>query len=285
MTYPTYNPALRGYLYMIVAGFCFALMASAGRVASQDVDPLFVTWVRGFGGAVLLVPFMLVKGISFFGYHRKMLALRALLGTISVSLLFFSVSRAPLVDVITLVKTSSLYVPLFAAFFLREKLERWVMTLTLVGFSGVVLVVQPGFKEMNIGLITGLLTGIMQALTWVTIRGVSHVENPLTIVFYFLAGNVVFLLPFVPWPTAEVAWQISHILLLTIVPGLLGQLFLTGAYRKAPAGRVAPLLYTEIIFAALLGWIMLGEIPTASKCIGMAIICATGCVLAARARG
>ena len=284
MKAPLYNPSLRGYIYMTLAAFCFALMAASGRIASQVVDPFFTVWVRGLGGAAIIAPFMVSRGISLLGHDRMSLLRRSVLGTISVSFLFHAVSLAPLADAISLIKTSALYTPFFAAYFLKEPIERVIVSLTALGFIGVLLVVQPGYAEFNAGLVCALIAGISQALTYVVVRGLSQSENPLTVVLYFLMGSVIFLVPFVSWPTSTEALSVGPALLGTIIAGLIGQIFLTAAYRKAPASRVTPFLYTEVLFSALLGWILLNEAPTALKATGMIIICTSGCLLATRKR-
>lgn len=265
---------------MSLAGLSFALMLSSGRVASQLIDPLFIAWFRGLGGALILLPYMQHNKISIFGNNHKKLLLRSLLGTFSVCFVFYSASLIPVADAVSLFKTSTLYVPFLAAYFLKERFDFRILATTAAGFVGVILVIQPGYNEINLGIVLALIAGFLQALIFVTLRGLSKTENPFTTVIYFLMGSTIFLIPFISWPNFIALREAQLSLLATVIAGLIGQLSLTAAYANAPASRVTPFLYSEVLFSTFFGWLMLNELPNVVQFVGMTVICFSGILLA-----
>lgn len=285
MNFSRQYPFLNAYIYMISAGISFALMLSSSKVSASHIDPLFIAWLRGLGGSVILLPYMLHRGISIFGKNHKKLFIRSFLGTASVCFVFYSASLIPVADAVSLFKTSTLYVPFLAAYFLEEYFDSRVLLISAIGFLGVILVIQPTYGELNLGIVLALIAGFLQALIFVTLRGLSKTENAFTTVFYFLMGSALFLLPFISWPNLKLLQSFALPLATTVIAGLLGQLCLTSAYANAPAARVTPFLYSEVLFSAVFGWMLFNECPTLGKLIGMTIICGSGVALASNSFG
>ncbi len=273
------RPIVRAASEMLLATASFAVMTMLVRVAGRSLDPLFLVWIRGLLGFCILWPYLYLRQISILGTHRAMLLIRAAVGCVGVCLVFFSAKWIPVSDAVSLFMTSALYVPFVAAVFLKEHLHWHTVKLASLGFLGMLLIVQPGFAEINRGIFYGLAAGVVHAFVYTTLRGLSSREHSLTVVGYFLGGSALFTTPWVAFPTTLPQPATLFIILGIVISGFLGQIFLTRAYAHAPAARVTPYIYGEVVFAALLGWYFLSEIPNLPATVGMALICASGWAL------
>lgn len=198
---------------------------------------------------------------------------RSIAGVSSLFLSFGAVTMLPLATASALTYAAPLVIAALSALMLREGIppRRWLAV--LMGFVGVLIIVQPDVTAgLAMGKVLGVLAAFATALALISIRQMASTESYLAIAFYFtvfgvLAGAATF--PFnVVWPTGQDA------LCLTVV-GLLGgiaQLLLTKAYHLAPASLIAPFEYATLLSAILIGFIVWGDSPSHVEWIGVAII-------------
>lgn len=201
---------------------------------------------------------------------RSMIGLSAMVAT------FWSFHLLPLGDAISLNFAAPLFLTALSVPLLGEKvgIHRW--SAVLVGFAGVLIIVRPSGDVLNLGAMLALGGALCTAVAMITIRQLSRTELPNTIVFYFTLLTTVMTglsLP-VSWITPG-----PLDLLLLLATGLCGgggQLMLTRAYSLAPAALVAPLNYTSLLLAVGFGWLLWGEVPTATMAAGAAVVMASG---------
>lgn len=201
---------------------------------------------------------------------------RSLIGLTTMLGMFWSFHLLPLGDAIALNFAAPLFLTALSVPLLAEKvgIHRW--SAVLAGFAGVLIIARPGGDVLNFGALVALGAALGNALAMVAIRQLSRTEGPNTIVFYFTLLTTLALgmtLPFA-WvtPTAT-EW------VMLVAVGLLGgggQMMVTRAYSLAPATAVAPLNYTALLLAVLFGWLLWGEVPTATMALGAAVVMASG---------
>lgn len=147
---------------------------------------------------------------------------------------------------------------IFSYFLLKEKIKPYQLICVIVAF---------------IGLIGGMGAGL--AYTNVRIASKHGVPGPL-IVFCFSVFSCVCAIPFIIWNPQPLAWWQLGSLLMAGLSATLGQFSITAAYTYAPASELSVYDYTQIVFAALLGMIFLGEVPDMISILGYFIICGAG---------
>ncbi len=198
----------------------------------------------------------------------------------SATLLFFAaIARMPIADALALLMSYPLIVTALSPILLGERVHRIQWIAVLVGLSGVLFILRPGSGAFQWAGGLALLAGISFALYMVTTRKVAGSSPPLvTLVYSAVVGA---LLLSVAAPFFWVMPQRSDWALMAAI-GLLaasGHFLIVKAFELAPASRIAPFGYVEIVAATVLGYAMFGDFPDAWAFLGMAVIIAGGVLI------
>jgi drug/metabolite transporter (DMT)-like permease len=208
---------------------------------------------------------------------------RAMLGMTGMFFTFGAPVLLPLAVATTLGFTTPVFAVILSVLLLREKVGpvRWVAV--LLGFAGVIVIVQPwNFVLPPLGAAVGIGAGFLVALISIQVRDLGRTEEPLSIVFWFAALSAPVLalgLPF--YASSHTAWQ-WFLLLGGGVLGLVGQLLLTAALRYGQVASVVVMDYSSLIWATLYGWLIWDELPPGSTWLGAPLVIAAGAVIAWR---
>jgi drug/metabolite transporter (DMT)-like permease len=277
---------LLGMGYMMASGLSNQVMNAMIRItAAMGVHPFEIAFFRVLFGTLFLFGMLSRVGLAALRTSRPWLHLaRAVLNAASMLCFFLALTIEPLARLSALMFTSPLFAALGAAVFLREKMgtARWIGL--VVGFGGALVVMRPGGGEMT----PGLWLAMVSAATWgsalVLIKVQSRTESSLTIAIYaavlLLPFNGAGALFFWSWPSLEMlAWMAGIGLL-----GTLGQIALGNAFKHADATVVLPFDFTKLIWAALVGYAMFGEVPDVWTWIGGTVIFASSLFMAYRER-
>jgi drug/metabolite transporter (DMT)-like permease len=201
---------------------------------------------------------------------------RSVIGVTSMVLGFVSYHLMPLADAVALSFTAPLLVTALSVPLLGEKvgLRRW--SAVLVGFLGVLLILQPDGALLNLGALAALGGAVGTALVMVTIRQLNRTEQPTTIVFYYTLFST--LLTALPLPVVWVTptWPDAVLLMATGLVGGTSQYFMTRALSLTGAAVIGPFNYVSLLWAALFGWVIWGDIPAAHVFAGSAVVVASG---------
>ncbi|MBN8805088.1 MAG: permease [Sphingopyxis sp. 65-8] len=242
------------------------------------VLPMLVGWALTRGG-------LAIYRTRRIGTHAR----RAMMGLTGMALNFGGMIFLPMAEATTINLSVPIFAVIFAALFLGEPtgLQRW--SAVLVGFLGVLLVLNPttlvaqGFTgHHGLGTLIALGGAVMTALITIQVRDLARTESPMTIVFWFSLISMLPLglaLPFVMTAHGAGEWA------LLIGLGLLGavvQLSLTGALRLAPVAVVTPMDYSSLLWSIACGWFFFGTLPAETTWIGAPLIVASGLFIAWR---
>jgi len=187
--------------------------------------------------------------------------------------------------------TSSIYfvvpilIALLAAPLLGEKLDRGRWAAVLAGFAGVLVIVRPWSAEFHPAMLASIVNAILYALFNLMTRRLAAYDSPETIQFLPAVGATIVLAPFAlaAWQTPA-GWLEWSVLGLLGVCGGFGHYLLALAHRYAPATVLAPFLYQQVIYMALFGYLVFGDVPAPEVWSGAAIVVASGLYLFARER-
>ena len=214
---------------------------------------------------------------DIFRMHRPWLvALRTLAGVGGGILAVYAFTHLPLAEVYSVVFLAPLFVTLLSIPFLGERIG-WRRSLAVVsGFVGVLLVVRPGFRDLSLGHLAALGVSLSAATTVIVLRALGPTERRITLmgVVMLAALMVNFVLMLFdfrqPAPADFVRLAAAGLM------GGFGHLLLMAALRAAPANRIAPAQYSQIIWAMGLGSMFFGEFPDATALAGIALITLSG---------
>jgi drug/metabolite transporter (DMT)-like permease len=264
---------LRGALLMAAAAVMFAIMHGSVRWVSAEIHPFEVAFFRNFFGFLVLIPWFATQGLGplrtkRFGLHM----LRASSNVVAMVMFFMALSMTPLAVVQALGFTAPLFATVLAILILGEKvrLRRW--TALIAGVIGALVIVRPGIQPLDAGSLLTLGSAAVWGLTLIMIKVLSRTDSAVTITAYMvLLMTPLSLVPalfYWTWPGPE-AW---FWLAFCGVTGTLAQLLMTQSFRVADATVVMPFDFTKIVWGALIGYLVFGEVVDVWTWVGAAVI-------------
>ena len=290
-----------GITFKLASAFLFTVMAALIRVVGLDVPLGEIVFARSFFALIPIMIWLIWRGVA-----RRALAtdrhvghmLRGMIGVSSMFLMFAGLARLPLPDATALGYASPLFVVIFAAILLREKIHAMRWTAVAVGLCGVLVMLWP---QLSTGALAAALRGgpqadetaagvafalgatILTAAAMIQIRRLTETEGTGTIVFYFSVWSAVAGLasaPVLGWVWPDLA---TGLILVAIgCVGGIAQILLTESYRRADASLIAPFEYSTILWALAIGFFAFGDLPSGWTAIGGAIVVASGVAVALR---
>jgi drug/metabolite transporter (DMT)-like permease len=261
-------------LSMLLFSTTYALFKVCTPFLSNTLSILFVSvcaWL-------LLLPSVIKKGREVFTTKKFFLiALRTVFGLLSLYFLTFALKTDSLAEVILLNNTAPLFVPFIVWIWHRTTISHQGWIGLVVGFIGIILVLNPRFHAINTGLIFALLSGLSTAGLLVVTRLIAH-EPFLKLLFYYFFLISLFLSPFLFLEWNLPPHWIWLFLFLASLALLSAQLTFAASMRHALAHEVAPFLYTSVIFSGLIDWIFWDTIPHLLSLMGMVVVCIGGII-------
>lgn len=203
---------------------------------------------------------------------------RAICGLLAGMLSIYAFTHVPLAEVYSLIFLAPMIVTLLSAIFLGEKVGLWRWASVFAGLCGVLLVVRPGFKALELGHFAALAVAVVAALTSVLLRSMAGREKRTsimgTLIIYGLIGNALLGASSFRVPTVGELSAFAFVGTCTAV----GQLAFLGASRLVPASQIAPTHYSQIGWAVLLGAVFFHEMPDLYTYLGLALIVSAGLI-------
>ena len=269
-----------GALCVLSASLTFAVMGAVVKVVSLSLTNEMIVFFRNFCALFFILPWIWhscpPRGVrtSLFPLHL----LRSVAGLGGMYCFFYVIGRLQLSESFLLMSTAPLFIPIIAYVWIREPIEHKVRGAIIIGFIGIVLILKPGIGVFQPIAFIGLGAGLMGAVAMVSIRRMSSSEPTIRIVFYFTVfSTLISAVPLIWWwqsPKREIWWLLVLMGLLAAV----GQFLLTRGYSLAPAGKVGPFSYSNVVFAMFLGWLLWGESLDSLTWIGAFLVCVAGII-------
>ena len=275
---------MKAIIFSLLGWMFLPVMDGFAKFLSTDLPILQITWARYFFTVVFTLPIM------FFFFNQELVRsdkpkLQILRGLILLSAnicFFYSISIISLAKALTLAFIAPLIVTSFSPLFLGEKVgfRRW--TAVIIGFIGSLVVIRPGFLEINIASLSALCTGIFYGFYLIITRKLSASDNPLlTLLMTGLVGAILVSLV-VPFYWVKPTLNQWSLMAGIGVFACIGHFFLILSLKYADASKLAPLGYTEIIPNILIGFYFFNEIPDNWTYLGLLIIVLSGLYISRR---
>lgn len=256
---------------MILSAIAFAMMDGVIKYL-EHISSYQMVFFRAVVSLFLCVTYLMVKKIPMLGKQRKLLLLRGVVGTISMTLFFLAVKHIPLGSAVTLRYLSPIFAAVLAALFLGERIRHIQWFFFVMAFTGAALLKGFDFRISLLGFSLILGSALFSGMVYAIIKKIGGSEHPLVIVTYFMFVATVsgLLLSISTWKTPEgIDWLILSSL---GIFGFFGQLFMTMAIQSDLLTRVIPFKYAEAFLAVLIGYIWFGEGFNVMAIIGMILI-------------
>lgn len=275
---------ITGILLMICCITLFSIKDAIAKHLSDAYPVIEILFFQYLVMMVIVLPITVFKGNwNFYQQPNKIsLLFRGFLGVSAVGLLFYSFSMIPLADATALIFVSPIVVTVLSPYFLGEKVGLISWLTTLVGFIGVLLIIQPGFETFNVGTLVALLSGILFGLYGIATRKLTFQHRTEVMMLYTSLVGVFAVGVFLPFNWAMPVGLDWLVIVLVGVISSSGHALMVLSYANAPATIVTPFLYTSIIVATALGYYVFGDFPNLVAWIGITIIITSGIYLGIR---
>ncbi|MGB1227288.1 MAG: DMT family transporter [Poseidonibacter sp.] len=267
----------KGILFMLLSAFFGALNGAVAKVLSESMDPIEIVFYRNLLGVLIILYSLKKIPVSINISKLHLLFLRGLFGTIAMLFFFYTIATIPLAEAVILNKTSPFFVTILAYYLMKETISLNTMFALIIGFIGVILIIQPFGIVLSLDHIFGVLGGFFAAAAYATIKKIKDIYDARVIMLSFMGIGVIIPLAlylFTPHVQFEIHTEIFIWLLIVLMAVLstASQWLLTRAYSLSPASIIGVISYTSIPFALGFGIILGDLLPNMLTLFGILLI-------------
>ena len=269
---------MKAIILNLSAWVMLPIMDGFAKYLSSTLPVLQITWSRYFFTVVIVLPIMLVffrKNLTW-TEQPKLQLIRGLLLFCANILFFYSISIISLAKALTLAFISPLIVTALSPILLGEKVgfRRWAAVIT--GFIGSLIVIRPGFLEINLASMAALGTGVLYGFYLIVTRKLHNSDSPLLTLL--LTGIVGVIIGSMIVPTVWVQPTITEWYMMFAIGffASIGHLFLILSLKYADASKLAPFAYFEILTNIIIGYFFFNHFPDYWHFLGLLIIISSG---------
>jgi drug/metabolite transporter (DMT)-like permease len=280
------NKKIQGTILFLTSLFLFAVSDATAKYMSAFFAVPLLAWAR------YVTQLLLMLALTAPGMGRDivctgrpwLMIFRGVMQVSSTVFVLLAFRTLPLAETTAFVFITPLLVALLAGPMLGEKLKLRSWLATLTGFAGVLLIVRPGGAMEGIGVAYALGAALCYAMYQILTRKLASSEPPLRQLFYIALVGSVCMSCALPFFWTGIMPSASHALLILSlgVYGGAGHFMLIRAFHQTPASILSPMLYFQLVWAMVLGWVVFGQLPDLLSIIGMLVIGASGLSLALR---
>ncbi len=264
----------QGIIYNIMACLSASIMVAIVHYLSKDFHVFFIVMVRNFFGLLFFAPQIWQDHRQVFRTnHFKLHFFRGINGLIGMFAWFYAVSILPLAEVTAISFIAPIFTTIIAIFFFKEKVKSHVWMATMLGFCGVVVILRPGFRELNDAYFVAIFAVSLWSITNALIKTLAKKqEKPQTVVAYMSLIMLIFSIPF----------ALPHLhaldlksLLLFILLGLFSNLthtYILLSFSKAELSLLQPIDFMRLIFTTIIAYFVFDEIIDFWTIIGSIVI-------------
>lgn len=278
--------SIQGIVLFLIALLLFSVVDSTAKYLVAFFAVPLIVWARYFVHFVLML-LLVAPGVGWdlvLTGRPGLMIVRGLTLVASSLFIVLAFRSLPLAETTAIFFVTPVLVALLAGPVLGERLNARTWLATIGGFGGVLLIARPGSALLGVGIIYALCAALCYAFYQLLTRKLSATEPVMRQLFYTaLIGTLAmsFVLPFF-W-TGEIPTPKQGMLIVSLgIFGGTGHFLLIRAFRETPASSLSPMLYFQLVFAAVLGWAVFDQHPDLLSLFGMLVICSSGLSLALR---
>ena len=258
---------------IIISVFFGTVMLSFLKIAQEDVNVYVAGFFRFFLGLVIILPYIIKnKDAVLRTTHLKKHILRAILGLPAMLLYFSALVLLPIEKLTAISFVVPLIVTILAVFFLGEKIYIYRTLALILGFSGMLVIIRPGFVEISIGVYMVLFSALLWSINIIITKKISKDDSAITILAYqsiFMSLLSFFIVLFF-WEMPSLKTFIY--LILAAMCGTVLHLALNHAFKLVDVSMTQPYSFLNLVFASIIGYFVFNETPDLYTWVGALII-------------
>ena len=275
---------MKAIIFNLLAWIMLPIMDGFAKYLSADLPVLQITWARYFFTVVFTFPlmFFFFKKYLVWTDKPKLQLIRGLILLTANISFFYSISVISLPKALTLAFVAPLVVTAFSPFFLGESVgyRRWAAV--IIGFIGSLVVIRPGFLEINLASLAALGTGIMYGFYLIITRKLSTSDNPLLTLLLTGVVGAIIATTFMPFVWVSPTFNQWSIMAAIGLFACIGHLFIILSLKYADASKLAPFSYFEIVTNIIIAYYFFGDFPDSWTFLGLFIIVFSGIYISRR---
>ena len=261
-------------IFLIITSVFFGtVMLSFLKIAQEDVNVYVAGFFRFFLGLVIILPYIVKnKDAVLKTTHLKQHFLRAILGLPAMLLYFSALVLLPIEKLTAISFVVPLIVTILAVFFLGEKIYIYRTLALILGFSGMLVIIRPGFVDISIGVYMVLFSALLWSINIIITKKISKDDSAITILAYqsiFMSLLSFFIVLFF-WEMPSLKTFIY--LILAAMCGTVLHLTLNHAFKLVDVSMTQPYSFLNLVFASIIGYFVFDEMPDLYTWIGALII-------------
>jgi drug/metabolite transporter (DMT)-like permease len=270
----------RGAVLVSAGSFTLVVMAMLVKLLGSRIPTLEILFFRSLIGFLFVLPLFLRNPMEPLRTKRQGAHLmRGLIGTIGNICFFWTITHMLLADAMALQFSRPLFMIPLALAFLGEMAGWRRIAITMVGFVGIVVYARPFTAGFEPGVFVGAVGALFGALVVICIKRLATTESTRVIMFYYAFWTAAFSLLPTLWLWVTPTWSELALLAVVGLLGISGQGMITHGWTLGEATALVPLDYGRIVYSALLGYLVFGELPGPWSFAGMALIVASSLYL------
>ncbi|MEL6372582.1 MAG: DMT family transporter [Pseudomonadota bacterium] len=278
---PTPRAVLWGSLAMIASVLAFTILDTVNKILVETYSAFFLSWSRtATQVALMLLLAPLLGGTAMFRTKRPLLQVARGVMIAGVSIcVTLSISHLPLTQTYVIGFLTPFLATVLAAFVLKERASVLQWVLISLAFAGVLIALRPGAPDAGWHLIYPLGFAVFNAVYFVLTRAGGQTDNAIAQLFYVGLFAMVTLSVSLPWHWEAPTWPHLGMIGFVGICGTLGHLLLITAFAYAPTAIVAPMVYFQIIWSSVIGYLVFDDVPLLTTWVGAVVIVACGVAL------
>ena len=263
----------KAIMLALIASFCAVLMSVFLKLAQEDSNVFTIGFLRFFFGLLLITPIIIQSSFKIYNtINFKLHILRCIINVPMMIFGFAALTYIPLEQIKAIGFLSPILVVILSVIFLGERIYL-IRTFSLIlGFIGTLIILRPGFIEINIGVYMVLASALLWSCVSIITKFMSKNDSAMTILTFQYTFVTLFTLPL-----AIIYWNnpsfISLIYtLLAAIVGTVLHLCINNAYKLSDLSIIQPVWFTQLVFASFLGFIIFGSLPDFFTWIGAILV-------------
>ncbi len=263
----------KAIMLALIASFCAVLMSVFLKLAQEDSNVFTVGFLRFFFGLLLITPIIIQSNFKIYNtINFKLHILRCIINVPMMIFGFAALTYIPLEQIKAIGFLSPILVVILSVIFLGERIYLIRTFSLLLGFIGTLIILRPGFIEINIGVYMVLASALLWSCVIIITKFMSKNDSAMTILTFQYTFVTLFTLPL-----AIIYWDnpsfISLIYtLLAAIVGTVLHLCINNAYKLSDLSIIQPVWFTQLVFASFLGFIIFGSLPDFFTWIGAILV-------------
>lgn len=249
-----------GIFWMVITGILFCAMTACVKLLGTALSASQSGFIRYVFGLIMLTPFCLTLDIKNIQKNIFLvLAIRGSIHAIAVISWFYAIARIPMADVTALYYLVPIFVMLGASFFFNEQFSVTRACCIIIAFFGTIIILRPGLREVSSGHLSMLLATIAFGISFLLAKKVAAKVSPITIVFMLTLTVTIWLAPlaFMEWRDPSIKDLVKLALVAFFATSAHSTMYI--AFKSAPLNITQPIVFFDLVWAFLVGFIFFSE--------------------------